>query len=68
MENENLLAFLPLNWTNFFIEHILPQVHRVSNCAYPFGERATVSYRRRYIELSDWLCGQAKSMHSRTYK
>ena len=98
MENRALLAFLPLNWSNFFIEHIFPQVHRVRNCAYPFAERATVSNRRRYvggrshrycvqhisqflastvrliaiwwrnIELRDWLCGQAKSMHSRIYK
>ena len=49
MENEDLLAVLPRNWSSFFIGHIISQVHRVSKCAYPFAERATVPRRRRYF-------------------
>ncbi len=98
MEDQARLAFPSLNWSSLFIKYIIPQVHRVSTCAYPVAERATVPYRRRfvgkhslrycvwhipqflasvirliaiwwhYIELSYWLCSEAKSMHSRIDK
>ena len=57
MENEDLLAVLPLNWSSFSIGHIIPQVHRVSKCACPLACGAAVFYRRRYVgERSPRYC------------
>ena len=49
IENQAILALLSLNWSSFFIVHIFPQIHRASKCTYPYAERATVPYRRRYV-------------------